>query len=94
MHKGTRTFKSGVHSFKKKTGFIDVKDEEKNVGDSTFKRLEYWGIGSSYLVHYMGDHTIFQPFSHRNSNKSKPFVRSAPHIKEKVGSYVYIYVAM
>ena len=33
----------------------------------------------------MGDHAIFQLFSHRNSNKSKPFVRSAPHIKRKVG---------
>ena len=63
-----------------------MKDKEKNVGSNTFKRLEYWGIGSSYLIHYMGDHAIFQPFSHRNSsNKPKLFVRSAPHIKEKVG---------
>ena len=85
VHKGTRTFNFGVHSFKKKTGFIDVEDEERNVGNNTFKRLEYWGIGSSYLVHYMGDHTIFKPFSHRSSSKSKPYVRSAPHIKEKVG---------
>ena len=37
----------------------------------------------------MGDHTIFKPFSYRNSKKSKPFVRSAPHIKEKVGDVIH-----
>ena len=88
VQKGTRTFKFGVLSFNKKAGFIDEKDEETDIGDNTFKRLEYWSVGSSYLIHYMGDHTLFEPFTHRNSKLSKPFVRSAPHIKEKVGVFI------
>ena len=85
VHKGTRTFDRGNYSVKKKTGAIDVAGIEKQTGDNSFKRLEYWGIGSSYLIHYLGDHNAFVPCAHRNSKKStKPFVWSAPHIKEKV----------
>ena len=85
MHKGTRTTEFGKYSIKKKTGAIDVKDRKSEIGDNSFKRFEYWGIGSSYLIHYLGDHTIYKPFQHRNCKKaSKLFVRSAPHIKEKV----------
>ena len=84
VHKGTRTFDHGNYSVKKKTGAIDVAGIEKQTGDNSFKRLEYWGIGSSYLIHYLGDHNAFVPCAHRNSKKStKPFVRSAPHIKER-----------
>ena len=80
-----RRVPSGNYSVKKKTGAIDVAGIEKQTGDNSFKRLEYWGIGSSYLIHYLGDHNAFVPCAHRNSKKStKPFVRSAPHIKEKV----------
>lgn len=89
-HQGTRSFKFGIFEMKRKTSAIDVNDVDKQSGDNRFKRLEYWGIGSSYLIHYLGDQEIYKPFSHRNSKKSfKPFVRSAPHIKEKVCSYVY-----
>lgn len=42
-----------------KTASIDVKDMEKATGDNSFKRLEYWGIGSIFLVHYFGDHTTY-----------------------------------
>lgn len=85
VHKGTRTIRFGNNSFKNKSGSIDLVNIEKESGDSRFKRIEYWGIGSSYMMHYIGDDAIFTPFSHRNSKKStKPFVRSAPHIKEKV----------
>ena len=85
MHKGTCTTEFGKYSIKKKTGAIDVKDRKSEIGDNSFKRFEYWGIGSSYLIHYLGDHTIYKSFQHRNCKKaSKPFVRSAPHIKEKV----------
>jgi len=67
---------------KKKTSAIDVKGEKRNTGD---KRLEYWGIQSSYLIHYLGDHRVYVPFEHRKYRKStKPFVRLAPHVKEKV----------
>jgi len=70
---------------KKKTSAIDVKGEKRNTGDNSFKKLEYWGIQSSYLIHYLGDHQVYVPFEHRNCRKStKPFVRSAPHVKEKV----------
>lgn len=40
-------------------------------------------------MHYVGDHTVFVPFKHRNSQKQiKPFIRSAPHVKDKVCSYL------
>ena len=84
-HQGTRSFHFGKLEMKRKTSAIDVNDGGKLSGDNRFKRLEYWGIQSSYLIHYIGDHEILKPFGHRNSKKScKPFVRSAPHIKEKV----------
>ena len=41
-----------------KTSAMDVNDEGKQRGDNRFKRLEYWGIRSSYLIHYIGDHEI------------------------------------
>ena len=85
IHKGTRTIEFDNHILKKKSSVIDVKGEEKDRGDNTFKRLEYWGIQSSYLIHYLGDHQVYVPFEHRNCRRNtKPFVRSAPHVKEKV----------
>jgi len=58
---------------------------KKSTGNNSLKCLEYWGVGSYFLVHYLGDHTLFVPFEHRNSKKNtKLFVRSAPFIKEKV----------
>jgi len=71
--------------FRKKSGAIDLDTEDKR-GDSSFRRFEYWGIGSYFLLHYIGDNTLFKGFSHHNrkNDKSKPFVRSAPHVKEKV----------
>ena len=87
VHKGTRTTVCESYAIKKKSASIDVK--EKEIGDSSFKRMEYWGIESFYLVHYLGDHTVFVPFEHRNSkSNTKPFIRSAPFIKEKVQIYV------
>ena len=84
-HQGTRSFYFGKLEIKRKTSAIDANDGGKHRGDNRFKRLEYWGIQSSYLIHYIGDHEIYKPFSHRNCKKScKPFVRSAPHVKEKV----------
>ena len=89
VHKGTRTVIFEDYAIKKKTASIDVKDKEKATDDNSFKRLEYWGIGSFYLVHYLGDHTVLVPFEHRNSkNNTKPFIRSAPFIKEKVQNII------
>jgi len=74
------------YAIKKKTASIDVKDMKNlHTGNNSFKRLEYWGVGSYFLLHYPGDHTFFVQFKHRNSKKNtKPFVKSAPFIKEKV----------
>ena len=65
---------------------IDLEVNGKETGDKRFRRFEYWGIGSYFVLHYVGDHTLFVPFKHRNSQKqTKPFViRSAPHVKDKV----------
>ena len=90
VHKGTRAVIFEDYAIKKKTASIDVKDKEKATGENSFKRLEYWGIESFFLVHYLGDHTVFVPFEHRNSkNNTKPFIRSAPFIKEKVQNIPY-----
>ena len=85
IHKGTRSIDCKGYTIKKKTAAIDGKDMNKATGNNLFKRFEYWGVGSYFLLHYLGDHTLFVPFEHRNSKKNaKPFVRSAPFIKEKV----------
>lgn len=89
VHQGTWSFYFGKFEMKRKTSAIDVNDRGKQSGDNRFKRLEYWGIRSSYLIHYIGDLEIYKPFSHRNSKTScKSFVRSAPHIKEKVATHM------
>ena len=77
---------------KRKTSAIDVIDGGKQSGDNRFKRLEYWGTGSIYLVHYFGDQAIYKPFSHRNSKQysCRSFLRSAPHIKDKVSNFMLI----
>ena len=63
---------------------IDMQQKKKG-GDSRFRRHEYWGFNSMFILHYLGDHTIFKGFKHRNSKvQTKPFVTTAPHVKEKV----------
>ena len=83
VHKGTYSIKLKSYEIKKKNSMIDVVDGRK--GDERFRRHEYWGLGPYYILHYMGDSSIFKSFRHRNSKISnKPFVTSAPHVKEKV----------
>ena len=84
VHQGTRTLKHRNHyNICKKSSVIDTELDKK--GDKRFRRHEYWGVGSIFLVHYLGDSTIFRNFKHRSSKKNtKPFVRSAPHVKKKV----------
>lgn len=67
----------------KKTSTIDLKDSPH--GDNRFYRYEYWGIDSMFILHYVGDCHIFEGFQHRNSKyKKRPFIRSAPCVKDKV----------
>ena len=47
-------------------------------------------ISSTFIIHYLGDHTVLKGFKHHNSKvKVKPFVTSAPHVKEKVNYFSY-----
>lgn len=85
IHQGTRTLNhpSGDTIYRK-SSVIDA-DSDGRHGDKRFKRHEYWGVGQHYIIHYIGDDTVSQNFANRNSKeKSRPFIRSAPHIKNKV----------
>ena len=43
------------------------------------------GFDDIFILHYTGDHTVYEYFVHRNSkNVQKPFITSAPFVKEKV----------
>jgi hypothetical protein len=41
-------------------------------------------INSAVLIHYLGDHNIFNPISHSNSLSDKPFVRTAPSVLKNI----------
>ena len=86
VHKGTYPIKhnSGV-MMKKKSSTIDIPNDNAGRGDDRFRRYEYWGIESYLLIHYVRDCTVFEGFCHRSSkDNTKPFIRSAPHVKDKV----------
>jgi len=40
-------------------------------GDTRFRRWEFWGYHSYYIVHYTGDENVYAPFVHKNSKKSR-----------------------
>lgn len=74
---------------KKRSNLIDAEGLQAREGDPRFRRWEYWGHNNKYscffALHYTGEHTIFEPFSHQGTKKkNNPFVRSAPFVKEKV----------
>ena len=47
----------------------------------------YWGYRSYFLLHYTDDHTVYKAFPHRSLKQvSRPFIRSAPFVKEKVAT--------
>ena len=72
-----------MQQIKKKNRMIDLEEEEK--GDNRFRRFEYWGIGPFFMLHYVGDHSVFKPFTHRSPSKqTKPYILSAPIVKEEV----------
>ena len=61
---------------------IDTGERISGKGDKIFGQFEYWGLGNYFIVHYVGDETVFKGFEHRNSKQNvKPFIRSAPHVK-------------
>jgi hypothetical protein len=79
------TIKCGVYEVKKRSNAIDSEQTPQGGGDMQFRRWEYWGFSGLFILHYTGDHTVFSGFAHRNSRKiSRPFIRSAPYVKEKV----------
>ena len=83
--KGVYTVRSGGYEFKKRSNAVDNISLKKNEGDSLFRRWEYWGVESYFILHYTGDHSIYTAFQHRSATTNKkPFVRSAPYVKEKV----------
>lgn len=90
VSKGAFTVKCiGNIELKKRSNVIDAKDLGQRVGDTRFRRWEYWGNCNSYscffTMHYTGDHSIYKPFPHRATTiKRGPFVCSAPIVKEKV----------
>ena len=82
------------YDIKKRSNAVDDASLVSRQGDSRFRRWEYWGYESYYILHYTGDHTIFTTFGHRNSkNTSRPFIRSAPFVKEKV-RIINIYIQL
>ena len=85
LHGGTYPIKLGDIRITKKSSSIDLEGNGSKNGDPRFRRFEYWGVGTHYILHYLGDNTIFKGFKHWNSKTStKPFIRSAPHVKDKV----------
>lgn len=71
----------------KRSNYIDSDDLPRAQGDNRFRRWEFWGYSSYFVLHYTGDHTIFSPFAHRGAKKdqtARAFIRSAPFVKEKV----------
>ena len=85
MQLGVYTVRCQDIALKKRSNAIDDESCDRRKGNGNFHRWEYWGYKDLYLMHYTGDHTVFQAFKHRNSQKSKrPFIRSAPSVKEKV----------
>ena len=55
----------------------------KGSASSAFKRTEYGLIGNErfFLIHYIGDETVFEPMPHgnvKNPGKNKNFVKTCP----------------
>ena len=73
----------GTVLLKKRSNVLD--SAECKEGDVRFRRWEYWGLSSYFILHYTGDHTIYESFGHRGAkDPKKPFIRSAPFVNEKV----------
>uniref|UniRef100_A0A1X7VBC5 Uncharacterized protein n=1 Tax=Amphimedon queenslandica TaxID=400682 RepID=A0A1X7VBC5_AMPQE len=74
-------------TLKKRSNYIDREGLPRNKGDDPFRRWEFWGYGSSFILHYTGKDSIFNPFAHcghRKDETARPFIRSGHFIKKKV----------
>ena len=81
------TLKSDQYTLKKRSNAVDSASLPVGEGDMNFRRWEYWGFGSFFVLHYTGNHNVFSSFAHRTAKaqqSQKPFIRSAPFVKEKV----------
>lgn len=84
--KGVYTIKCFGQEIKKRSNAVDSEILSQKEGDDRFRRWEYWGYKCYFLLHYTGDHTVYKAFPHRSLKQApKPFIRSAPFVKEKVG---------
>ena len=85
MTLGVYSVKCDNHSIKKRSNAIDSCDLAKEQGCRSFRKWEYWGLSSFFVLHYTGDHRVFKPFAHRGAKEdNKVYVRSAPFVKDKV----------
>ena len=50
--------KFGDTKITKKSSSIDLEGNKSKTGDPRFRRFEYWGVGTHYVLHYLGDNTI------------------------------------
>lgn len=100
VHKGLYDVISSTVTLKKRSNVVDSKQcSDRKQGNDQFHRWEYWGYKDFFMLHYTGDHTAYEPFEHRNAKHIKrPYIRSAPFVKEKVicqsyinNIYIYIY---
>lgn len=91
---GVYDVKHDGKELKKRSNAIDGKFCDPKKGNKQFHRWEYWGFEDLFILHYTGDHSVFQNFKHRNSKKeTRPFIRSAPFVKEKVDlSYKHVII--
>ena len=39
---------------------IDMEEKKKGEGHPRFRCHEYWGFSSMFILHYLGDHTVFK----------------------------------
>uniref|UniRef100_A0AC35U0B1 SWIM-type domain-containing protein n=1 Tax=Rhabditophanes sp. KR3021 TaxID=114890 RepID=A0AC35U0B1_9BILA len=84
--RGTRSLCNGL-----KRGFVNLYSPDNRGGDESFSRYEIWDSkkpNGVVLFHYIGDHKkaieVAQMMPHRNSKKSKPFLRTQPRLLRKI----------
>ena len=52
-----------------------VKPLPQKEGDDRFRKWEYWGYKSYFILHYTDNHTVYKAFPHRSLKQaSRPFI--------------------
>ena len=54
---GAHSIKHESCEIKKKSNAIDSID--KKGGDNRFRRFEFWGVGTYFMLHYLGDDAVY-----------------------------------